>query len=115
MVADHSNDFQRYPESVGTAYKDWWSLYTLTDAVSKQQVDREKSSSVFDFGLMVQRVKPEQPEKGEAQEKTERLPVLEGLQLRSHYQSKALNFFALRVESVTDEILNLYESCLILV
>jgi len=80
MVADNSNDFQRYLESIGTAYKDWWSLYTLTDAVGKQQVEREKSSSVFDFGLMVQRVKPEQPERGEAQEKTERLPVLEGLQ-----------------------------------
>jgi HEAT repeat protein len=80
MVANHSNDFQRYLESVGTAYKDWWSLYTLTDAVGKQQVEREKPFSVFDFGLMVQRVKPEQPERGEAPEKTERLPVLEGLQ-----------------------------------
>ncbi len=85
MVADNSNDFQRYLESIGAAYKDWWRLYTLTDAVGKQQVEREKLSSVFDFGLMVQRVKPEQPERGEAQEKeaqekTERLPVLEGLQ-----------------------------------
>ncbi len=80
MVADHSNDLQRYLESVGTAYKDWWSLYTLTDAVGKQQVGREKSSSVVDFGLMVQRMKAEQPERGEAQDKTERLPVLEGLQ-----------------------------------
>ncbi len=78
MAAPYSTNFQRYLESVCTTYQRWWSLYTLTDAVSQQQVGQEKLPSVFDFGLMVETVKP-QSERGEAREETERLPVLDGL------------------------------------
>lgn len=79
MTALHSTDFQRYLESVCTAYEHWWSLDTLRNAVSQQPIGQEKSRSPFDFGLIVEMVKP-QSGRGKVRETTERLPVLEGLQ-----------------------------------
>ena len=81
-------DFQAYLRSLNTAYEEWWELYTLTDAVGREKIKRqtEQSAFPFDFGLMVQTVKPqpvEDLEDGENREKPaeqlERLPVLEGV------------------------------------
>jgi HEAT repeat protein len=80
--------FDNYLRSVVSAYQQWWRLYTLTDATGResQRVEREQTEpAFFDFGLMVQTVDKEkvesQKEKGEEEkkEKTERLPVLEGI------------------------------------
>ncbi len=82
--------FDKYLKSLVTEYKQWWRLYTLTDATSResQRVETEQiAPTFFDFGLMVQTV--QQPEQGqeseqardkqEKKEKIERLPVLEGI------------------------------------
>ncbi|MBW4593197.1 MAG: HEAT repeat domain-containing protein [Brasilonema angustatum HA4187-MV1] len=74
-----SADFQKYLQSVCDAYQCWWSLYTITDVEGSKPVERKSVASPFDFGLMVQTVQPQQQEKGETPEKTERLPVQEGL------------------------------------
>ncbi|MBD2216764.1 HEAT repeat domain-containing protein [Calothrix sp. FACHB-1219] len=58
-------------------YVKWWDAYTLTDVIGKQRVEREKSPFLLDF--MVETVKPAKGEPNAAQEKTERLDVLEGL------------------------------------
>ena len=89
--------FDGYLSSVVSAYKQWWRLYTLTDATGResQRVERDRiAPAFFDFGLMVQTVDKEKlesqkasavsvsrTEKGEEEkkEKIERLPVLEGI------------------------------------
>lgn len=79
-------DFQPYLRSLVDTYKEWWRYYTLTDATGKIQEAESEIPSPFDFGLMVQTVPKEKdsvaPEANlpqEKQEKTERLPVLEGI------------------------------------
>jgi HEAT repeat protein/DNA polymerase III delta prime subunit len=73
-----SADFQNYLQSVCDTYQHWWTLYTITDVEGSQTAQRRQMSSLFDFGLMVQTV-PTQQERGETEEKTERLPVQEGI------------------------------------
>jgi HEAT repeat protein len=53
-------------------YVRWWNAYTLTDVIGQQ-----RSPLLLDF--MVETVKPAKGEPSQAQEKTERLDVLEGL------------------------------------
>ncbi|OUL23644.1 HEAT repeat domain-containing protein, partial [Nostoc sp. 106C] len=65
-------DFQQYLESVCNAYQHWWEKYTITDVEGRRQ------NSPFE-GLMVATVSPKQDNRGDTQEKTERLPVQEGL------------------------------------
>ena len=79
-------DFQPYLRSLVDTYKEWWRYYTPTDATGKIQKSESESPSPFDFGLMVQTVSkekdlaaPETNRRPEPQEKTERLPVLEGI------------------------------------
>jgi predicted NACHT family NTPase len=70
-------EFDDYLASLTCHYAQWWTLYTLTDAVGQQE---RPVLSPFDFGLMVQSVEQrEEPPGSERQEKRERLPVLEGL------------------------------------
>ena len=70
--------------AIATTYEKWWQFYTLTDAEGKQQ-QAQQTAPIFDFGLMVQRVKKEVREQEETepeqqqQEKIERLSVLDGL------------------------------------
>ncbi|MFP4415091.1 S1 family peptidase, partial [Coleofasciculus sp.] len=54
-------DFQPYLTAITTKYKQWWQLYTLTDAESKQRQSQDVTP-IFDFGLIVQMVKKEEPE-----------------------------------------------------
>lgn len=61
-------EFRTYLESIAQKYQNRSNLYTLTDAVGKQQVD---------MLLTVKLVPSKQNEK--EQEKSERLPVLEGI------------------------------------
>ncbi|MGD2181803.1 HEAT repeat domain-containing protein [Lusitaniella coriacea] len=79
-------DFSIYLQSIceNDKYRCWWSLYTVTDVEGK--IRDESQFSPFDFGLMVKRVVPQEKEEqneaflGKApKEKTERLPVLEGI------------------------------------
>ncbi|MBD2207496.1 HEAT repeat domain-containing protein [Calothrix sp. FACHB-1219] len=65
-------DFQHYLESVCHTYQHWWEKYTITDVEGRRQ------NSPFE-GLMVATVSPKQDNRGDTQEKTERLPVQEGL------------------------------------
>ncbi|MFN6581063.1 MAG: HEAT repeat domain-containing protein [Aulosira sp. ZfuVER01] len=65
-------DFQEYLESVCHTYQCWWQKYTITDVEGRRQ------NSPFE-GLMVATVSPKQDNRGDTQEKTERLPVQEGL------------------------------------
>jgi HEAT repeat protein len=77
-----SADFQKYLQSVCNAYQHWWRLYTITDVEGSKPAHPKSVPSLFDFGLMVQTVQPQQQDKGETTEKTEkteRLPVQEGL------------------------------------
>jgi HEAT repeat protein len=70
--------FGKYLESITRHYAQWWTLYTLTDAVGQQE---RPQSSPFDFGLMVQSVEKQEKPLGEErqEEKRERLLVLKGL------------------------------------
>ena len=88
-------DFQPYLTAITTKYKQWWQLYTLTDAESKQR-QSEDVTPIFDFGLMVQMVEKEEPEQRQKEkereqrqkEKVERFSVLEGL--RKYAQEQVL-------------------------
>jgi hypothetical protein len=51
----------------------------ITDVEGSKTAQRQEMPSPFDFGLMVQTVEAKQQERGETPEKTERLPVLEGI------------------------------------
>jgi predicted NACHT family NTPase len=82
-------DFQPYLQSICHHYQQWWSLYTLHDVESRETLKRQPPSwdAPFDFGLMVQTVPKESvsaaasdsSNRPDAQEKVERLPVLEGI------------------------------------
>ncbi|MEO1069330.1 MAG: NACHT domain-containing protein, partial [Cyanobacteria bacterium J06638_6] len=78
--------FEAYLEAITTTYQHWWTHYTLTDATGKLKPPQPEQPPIFDFGLMVQTVaqaqEPDNPDANsnqEKQEKTERLPVLDGL------------------------------------
>ncbi len=70
-------NWNSYLESLRTAYAQWWEVYTLTDVVRRQRVESEPSPLLLDF--MVQTVQHDKAERGEVQQKTERLGVLQGL------------------------------------
>ena len=73
-------DFQPYLRSLIDTYQQWWQLYTLTEAVGQTQPQQAERPAPFDFGLMVQTVaKKEDDAQQPSEEKTERLPVLEGI------------------------------------
>ncbi|MBD1908490.1 NB-ARC domain-containing protein [Funiculus sociatus GB2-A5] len=69
-------DWKPYLEALCNQYAQWWKVYTLTDVVGRQRVEVE-SPLLLDF--MVETVQPAKEQPGEAQQKTERLGVLEGL------------------------------------
>ncbi|MEQ9548065.1 MAG: HEAT repeat domain-containing protein [Coleofasciculus sp. G3-WIS-01] len=79
-------DVQPYLTAITTKYKQWWQLYTLTDAESKKRQSQDVTP-IFDFGLIVQRVKKEEREQPQ-EEKVERFSVLEGL--RKYAQEQVL-------------------------
>ena len=79
-------DFQPYLRSLIATYEKWWQRYTLTEAIGQRKTQDTERPPPFDFGVMVQtvpspgnRAAPEPIELQENQEKTERLPVLEGI------------------------------------
>ncbi|PZO42069.1 MAG: hypothetical protein DCF17_09485 [Shackletoniella antarctica] len=75
-------EFDTYLQTIIATYEKWWEYYTLTDAVGEVEQPQPEQPSIFDFGLMVQTVAKEKDEANplqEKQEKTERLPVLEGI------------------------------------
>ncbi|MFQ4139925.1 NACHT domain-containing protein [Nodosilinea sp. PGN35] len=79
-------EFDVYLRSLVATYEKWWEHYTLTDAIGKVEQVQTEQPSIFDFGLMVQTVtkdrEPTDPESTSLQkdkEKTECLPVLEGI------------------------------------
>ncbi|WP_017302158.1 NACHT domain-containing protein [Nodosilinea nodulosa] len=77
-------EFDAYLRSLIATYEKWWEYYTLTDAVGRVEQPAPEKPSVFDFGLMVKTVVKETDSPGsdpraEEREKTERLPVLEGI------------------------------------
>lgn len=77
-------EFDAYLRSLVATYEKWWEYYTLTDAVGRVEQPAPEKPSIFDFGLMVQTVAKDKDDPGSApraekREKTERLPVLEGI------------------------------------
>ncbi|WP_017297909.1 HEAT repeat domain-containing protein [Nodosilinea nodulosa] len=90
-IARHLAELNRFEfdaclRSLIATYEKWWEHYTITDAVGKVDQAQPEQPSVFDFGLMVQTVtkerEPADPENNPLQkekEKTERLPVLDGI------------------------------------
>ncbi|MDJ0704654.1 MAG: HEAT repeat domain-containing protein, partial [Leptolyngbyaceae cyanobacterium MO_188.B28] len=77
-------NFEGYLQSLITTYEQWWKLYALTDAIG--QIKGPERPLLFDFGLMVKTAPKrrdtaasETSPRQERQEKTERLPVLEGI------------------------------------
>jgi predicted NACHT family NTPase len=77
-------EFDAYLRSLIATYEKWWTHYTLTDATGKAEQPAPEQPPIFDFGLMVQAVQNETPEREanpsqEKREKIERLPVLEGI------------------------------------
>ncbi|PSR16897.1 hypothetical protein C8255_15460 [filamentous cyanobacterium CCP3] len=79
-------EFDNYLQSIIATYEKWWEHYTITDALGKVEQAQPEQSSIFDFALMVQTVtKDQEPTDLENtslqkdKEKTERLPVLDGI------------------------------------
>ncbi|NEO39055.1 MAG: NACHT domain-containing protein [Moorea sp. SIOASIH] len=68
-----------YLASIRKEYDQWWQFYTLTDVEDRKPKQQQATPMLFDFGLMVQTIKSEQPQTDHNQQETERLPVLEGL------------------------------------
>ncbi|NEP54230.1 MAG: hypothetical protein F6K65_37760, partial [Moorea sp. SIO3C2] len=74
-----------YLASIHDTYAQWWQVYTLTDVQGRKPKPQQQTPRLFNFNLMVQTIKSEQPqpdenrEEDENREKIERLPVLEGL------------------------------------
>ncbi|WP_424098669.1 NACHT domain-containing protein [Moorena producens] len=68
-----------YLESIRNTYAQWWQVYTLTDVEDRKRKQQQQTPMLFNFDLMVETIKSEQPARDQNQEETECLPVLEGL------------------------------------
>ncbi|NEP25969.1 MAG: hypothetical protein F6K49_29555, partial [Moorea sp. SIO3I6] len=68
-----------YLASIRQEYAQWWHVYTLTDVEDRKPKQQQQTPGLFNFNLMVQTIKSEQPERDQNREETERLPVLAGL------------------------------------
>ena len=74
-----------YLASIRDSYAQWWQVYTLTDVEGRKRKQQQPTPVLFNFNLMVQTIKSEQPQRDENpeedknREKIERLPVLDGL------------------------------------
>ena len=74
-----------YLASIRDSYAQWWQVYTLTDVEGRKRKPQQPTPVLFNFNLMVQTIKSEQPQRDENpeedknREEIERLPVLEGL------------------------------------
>ncbi|NEO23661.1 MULTISPECIES: HEAT repeat domain-containing protein [unclassified Moorena] len=68
-----------YLASIRQEYAQWWHVYTLTDVEDRKRKEQQATPGLFNFDLMVQTIKSEQPQIDENREETERLPVLAGL------------------------------------
>jgi predicted NACHT family NTPase len=64
-------DWNPYLESLCNAYRQWWTFGTLKDVVEPKR---------FEFGLIVETVERDAPQRSKEEQKVERLSVLEGLQ-----------------------------------
>ncbi len=74
MTQASNLDFQNYLQSVCNEYKRWWKHYTVTDALGQTPSEDEELTSPFNFGQIVETIPSQKSE-----EKTERMPVLEGI------------------------------------
>ncbi|MFM7425188.1 MAG: tetratricopeptide repeat protein [Elainella sp.] len=72
-------DFSRYLKSIQAHYERWWELYTLTDAMGRERQEQKQQALAFDFSPVVQTVQRQEQAERQAEEKIERLPVLEGI------------------------------------
>jgi HEAT repeat protein len=78
-------NWEPYLTSICQTYQQWWSVYTLTDAIGQQAAEPNPFELLlpFDLGLMVETVQPTSKEpRGDRppeREKPERLGVLAGL------------------------------------
>ncbi|MBF2017603.1 MAG: HEAT repeat domain-containing protein, partial [Rivularia sp. T60_A2020_040] len=70
-------NFNAYLQSIANTYTQWWECYTITDVVGKRD-EPKIQLPLFDFGLIVEKIKQKQ------EEETERLTVLNGLHKYSH-------------------------------
>jgi HEAT repeat protein len=82
LITQPGIDFQPYLRSLiaNEKYQQKWGFYTPTDATSK--IQQPRAASELDIGLMVQLMQPKTAEgdgTSKQEEKTERLPVLEGI------------------------------------
>lgn len=68
-----------YLNSLCNAYAQWWTFGTLKDVVEPTGVESEPSTLPFEFDLMVQTIERDTQQRGEEEQKVERLSVLEGL------------------------------------
>ncbi|NET64392.1 MAG: NACHT domain-containing protein [Moorea sp. SIO1G6] len=68
-----------YLESIRNTYAQRWQVYTLSDVEDRKPKQQQQTPMVFNFDLMVETIKSEQPQRNQNREETERLPVLEGL------------------------------------
>ncbi|AOX01212.1 hypothetical protein BJP34_18790 [Moorena producens PAL-8-15-08-1] len=51
-----------YLASIHKEYAQWWHLYTLTDVEDRKRKQQQATPMLFDFGLMVQTIKSQQPQ-----------------------------------------------------
>ncbi|NEO96107.1 MAG: NTPase (NACHT family), partial [Moorea sp. SIO3G5] len=68
-----------YLESIRNTYAQRWQVYTLSDVEGRKGKQQQPTPMLFNFDLMVETIKSEQPARNQNREETERLPVLEGL------------------------------------
>ncbi|NEO12025.1 MULTISPECIES: HEAT repeat domain-containing protein [unclassified Moorena] len=68
-----------YLESIRNTYAQRWQVYTLSDVEDRKRKQQQQTPMLFNFDLMVETIKSEQPQRNQNREETERLPVLEGL------------------------------------
>ncbi|OLT63545.1 hypothetical protein BJP37_28520 [Moorena bouillonii PNG] len=67
-----------YLASIRNTYAQRWQAYTPSDVEGRKR-KQQQTPGLFNFDLMVQTIKSEQPERNQNREETERLPILEGL------------------------------------
>jgi len=68
-----------YLASIRNTYAQRWQAYTLSDVEDRKRKQQQQTPGLFNFDLMVETIKSEQPQRNQNREETERLPVLEGL------------------------------------